>query len=311
MDTCPPFFEFFRPLLDLASSGEVKVRETADKIAECFDLTDKAKLETTKSGNTRRYIDRTHWAATYLRQAGLLKTSRRGYVEITDEGNLFLNHHQVKITVKDLRSIPAFTDFKERKGTRKKAVDTIKDNAEDPFTPDDRIDDALNEIETELAGALLEQLQNSSPSFFEKTVLDLFLSMGYGGSDEHNGEVLGKSGDDGVDGTLDIVDTDDDGDGVPDSSDAFPLDSTESVDSDGDGTGDNADTLDNSKLYTDTSTFDDNNFNSSTWNDIASQLGTGTAVFSITNKPQVLVQVQVVPGVQRWWILLFPLIFQP
>ena len=68
------------------------------------------------------------------------------------------------------------------------------------------------------------------------------------------------------------------------SSDAFPLDSNESVDSDGDGTGDNADTLDNSRLYTDTSTFDDNNFNSSIWNDIASQLGTGTAVFSIANQ---------------------------
>ena len=86
------------------------------------------------------------------------------------------------------------------------------------------------------------------------------------------------------DGTLDIVDTDDDGDGVPDSSDAFPLDSNESADSDGDGTGDNADTLDNSRLYTDTSTYDHDNFNSSTWNDIASQLGTGTAVFSITNQ---------------------------
>ena len=139
MNTCPPFYEFFRPLLDLASSGELNVRESADIIAEGFDLTDKAKLETTKSGNTRRYIDRTHWAATYLRKAGLLKTSRRGYVQITDEGNLFLNHHQGKIIVKDLRLIPAFTDFQERKGTRKKSIDMIIDNAEDPLTPDDKI----------------------------------------------------------------------------------------------------------------------------------------------------------------------------
>ncbi len=81
------------------------------------------------------------------------------------------------------------------------------------------------------------------------------------------------------DGTLDIVDTDDDGDGVADSADAFPLDAGESADSDGDGTGNNADTLDNSRLYTATSTLQ-SGWTSSSWNDLAAQLGTGTAVFT-------------------------------
>ena len=43
------------------------------------------------------------------------------------------------------------------------------------------------------------------------------------------------------DGTGNNADTDDDGDGVMDSSDAFPLDSTESIDTDLDGIGNNAD----------------------------------------------------------------------
>jgi CSLREA domain-containing protein len=46
------------------------------------------------------------------------------------------------------------------------------------------------------------------------------------------------------DGISDTADTDDDGDGVPDSEDALPLDATESVDTDGDGIGNNADTDD-------------------------------------------------------------------
>ncbi len=46
------------------------------------------------------------------------------------------------------------------------------------------------------------------------------------------------------DGTGNNADTDDDGDGVADSEDAFPLDATESVDTDGDGIGNNADTDD-------------------------------------------------------------------
>lgn len=43
------------------------------------------------------------------------------------------------------------------------------------------------------------------------------------------------------DGTGNNADPDDDGDGVPDVDDDFPLDPTESVDSDGDGVGDNSD----------------------------------------------------------------------
>ena len=46
------------------------------------------------------------------------------------------------------------------------------------------------------------------------------------------------------DGIPNAIDTDDDNDGTPDTSDAFPLDSTETTDTDGDGTGDNADTDD-------------------------------------------------------------------
>ena len=45
--------------------------------------------------------------------------------------------------------------------------------------------------------------------------------------------------------------TDSDGDGVPDSSDAFPNDPSETKDSDGDGTGDNADIDDDNDGYND------------------------------------------------------------
>ena len=46
------------------------------------------------------------------------------------------------------------------------------------------------------------------------------------------------------DGQGDACDSDDDGDGVPDASDAFPLDTNETTDTDGDGFGNNADTDD-------------------------------------------------------------------
>lgn len=82
-----------------------------------------------------------------------------------------------------------------------------------------------------------------------------------------------------ADGIGNNADSDDDGDGVADSADAFPLDAGESADSDGDGTGDNADTLDNARLYTATGS-SQSGWTSSSWNDLAAQLGTGTAVFT-------------------------------
>jgi hypothetical protein len=53
------------------------------------------------------------------------------------------------------------------------------------------------------------------------------------------------------DGQGNVCDLDDDNDGVPDTSDAFPLDPSETLDSDGDGIGDNADTdVDGDGYYT-------------------------------------------------------------
>lgn len=202
MDICPPFNRFFRPLLNHASMGEVNVRESADRIADEFKMTEKARLETTQSGNQRHYIDRTHWAATYLRQARLLDSTKRGFVKITEEGVAFIRSNQGEISVKDLKSIPAFVDFQQRKRQPKPTDDINPDQEKDSLTPHDRIGEALSEIEDELAASLLDQLQHSSPSFFEKVVVDLLLSMGYGGNYDSAGQIIGNTGDDGVDGLI-------------------------------------------------------------------------------------------------------------
>ena len=204
MDTCPPFKDFFRPFLDICSAGEVNVRESATKIADYFAMTDKARLEYTRGGSQPRYINRTFWTASYFRKAGLVEnTKRRGYVRITKTGIDFLKSHQGEITKSDLiRFSSSFAEFADGKGdekTEKIANDILNKVA---LTPHDQINAALEEIDGELAETLLEQLQNSSPPFFEKAVLDLFLKMGYGGGEKQSGELLGGTGDDGVDGLI-------------------------------------------------------------------------------------------------------------
>ncbi|VUD55028.1 unnamed protein product [Burkholderia pseudomallei] len=49
---------------------------------------------------------------------------------------------------------------------------------------------------------MLDQVKSSTPSFFERLVIDLLVAMGYGGSRQDAGSVIGRSGDGGIDGTI-------------------------------------------------------------------------------------------------------------
>ncbi|HXV96860.1 MAG TPA: restriction endonuclease, partial [Anaerolineae bacterium] len=53
-----------------------------------------------------------------------------------------------------------------------------------------------------LAQELLDKVKASPPRFFERLVVDLLVSMGYGGSRQDAGEAIGQSGDDGIDGII-------------------------------------------------------------------------------------------------------------
>ena len=62
---------------------------------------------------------------------------------------------------------------------------------------------AHKQIEASLAQDLLDRIRAAPPDFFERLIVDLLLSMGYGGSAAGAGRALGRSGDDGVDGVID------------------------------------------------------------------------------------------------------------
>jgi transposase-like protein len=54
----------------------------------------------------------------------------------------------------------------------------------------------------ELSTELLLRVKETSPKFFENLVIELLIKMGYGGSLEERGSVVGKSGDEGIDGVI-------------------------------------------------------------------------------------------------------------
>ena len=53
-----------------------------------------------------------------------------------------------------------------------------------------------------MAEDLLVRIKANPPAFFEKLVVDLLLAMGYGGTSRDSGQVLGQSGDGGIDGVI-------------------------------------------------------------------------------------------------------------
>jgi restriction system protein len=53
-----------------------------------------------------------------------------------------------------------------------------------------------------LADDLLNKVLDMSPVFFERLVVELLVKMGYGGSIADAGRAVGRSGDEGIDGTI-------------------------------------------------------------------------------------------------------------
>lgn len=76
------------------------------------------------------------------------------------------------------------------------------ETAEDERTPDEILEQNHQDLEENLSGELLGRLQNASPSFLEKVVVELLVTMGYGGSRKDAVRAVGCSGDDGIDGVI-------------------------------------------------------------------------------------------------------------
>ncbi len=61
---------------------------------------------------------------------------------------------------------------------------------------------AHQNLRRRLASELLDKIKSCSPAFFERLVVDLLVTMGYGGSRQDAGQAIGRTGDDGIDGII-------------------------------------------------------------------------------------------------------------
>nr|VFJ44603.1 MAG: restriction system protein [Candidatus Kentron sp. FW]VFJ54189.1 MAG: restriction system protein [Candidatus Kentron sp. FW] len=176
-------------------------------LARELELSEGDLEEMLPSGVQSKFYNRVGWAATYMKNAALLEPTRRGFYRITARGKALLDEKPEAIDVKFLQQYPEFIEFRQRKGTRGGNKDASTPTGKLPgdistVTPSEALENAYEDLRGELAGDLLSRLKKTSPSFFERVVVELLVKMGYGGSRADAGKAIGKSGDGSIDGII-------------------------------------------------------------------------------------------------------------
>ena len=198
----PDFQTIMLPLLEVARDGqEHYIHDAADKLSLNFKLTEEEKTKLLPSGQQPRFFNRVSWARTYLKKAGLIEYPKRGYFKITSRGEDILNSRPSRIDMKFLKQFPEYIEFKQT--TRKNGGEEETEDIENELTPEEALEEAYQKIRDDLSTELLGYVVNSTPGFFEKLVVELLVSMGYGGSRREAARAVGQSGDEGIDGIID------------------------------------------------------------------------------------------------------------
>lgn len=200
----PDYQTLMLPLLRLAGDGdEHRFREAVDELAREFHLTDEERSDLLPSGTAPTFDNRVGWARTYLKQAGLLDSPKRGTFQITDLGKALLGENPEYIDVGLLDRYDGFRAFRARRRDKTDTEDAGQVSHDfKGETPEDALASAYKKLRKSLEADLLDQIKVASPSFFERLVIDLLVTMGYGGSRQDAGRAIGRSGDGGIDGII-------------------------------------------------------------------------------------------------------------
>lgn len=199
----PDYQTIMLPLLQLlADKKEYLFKDIVTVLGMQFKLTDQQLSELLPSGQSLLFANRVGWARTYLKKAGLLDAPRRGMVSITERGLDVLKKKPKKVDNTLLKQFPEFLEFQNIKKEDVEISEHSENAQSEKRTPEETIDLAYQNIRQSLAQELIDTVRRLSPTFFERLVVELLVKMGYGGSIIDAGRAIGKTGDEGIDGTI-------------------------------------------------------------------------------------------------------------
>jgi restriction system protein len=193
------------PFLQTLDDGkEHTISDLIESIANRLHLTSKDRTELLDSGKRTRLSDRVWWVRTHFLKAGLLESTGRGRVRITQRGHQILKTNPTRVDMRVLKQFPEYVEFR----SGKKSDNEVPEREEtselsETRTPQEIIETNHRALREALAQDLLEKVKSCSPEFFEKLVVDLLLAMGYGGSRKDAGKAIGSSREiGGIDGVI-------------------------------------------------------------------------------------------------------------
>lgn len=188
----PKFNETFSPILEILRNEEIITgRELLQKVEEKFysKLPEELLSQTTKSGD-RLIENRISWGKSYLKKGGFVHFPQRGLVQITQKGK---DAKPNSVSLDQIQS--DVISFYEPENS--KQVQISQSNQISNSSPQDLIDNGIEQIELSVKTELLEKLKTVDPYSFEKIILILLKKMGYGDFIETS-----KSRDGGIDGII-------------------------------------------------------------------------------------------------------------
>ena len=202
----PDYQALMLPVLRLAAEKEQRVSTLAEEVADKLKLTSEERETMLPSGRQRVLNNRIHWAKFYMSKAGLISSPGRGRFVATEEGRRLLSRNPPQINVSLLQEYPAFREFYN--ASNDQTPESVAPLGEKKLeitpkvTPEEQIENAYQTLHSGASGSSTDRIGSNSPEFFEGLIVDLLVSMGYGGSRKNAATQLGRSGDGGVDGVI-------------------------------------------------------------------------------------------------------------
>jgi len=191
----PKFHEFFIPILNVLSSGEIYPRK--ELVAEVSNkyyshLPAEVLNKRHRSGGSI-LSNRIEWSKSYLKLAGMVSYPSRGTVQITPKGQAV--SVKGKLTLAELKQDPDYLSYQENKEHNNNSEEA--DPLSGEMLPEDQIEQGIASNNRRVKLQIAEKLADIDPYFFETIILKLLNRMGYGEFVETT-----KSADGGIDGIM-------------------------------------------------------------------------------------------------------------
>ena len=193
----PKYDEIMIPALKLLSENKSLTRKQLElPLAKYFNLSDDEITLEHESGGGKIFFGRISWALSYMNMAGLTQRPKRGVYQISETGKAQLNRP------KKIHDFIAEQLEKREPVTTTTKKENQQQGLHERLSPQEELYESFAKIKTAVCEDIIDIILSKSPQAFERLVVSLLQSMGYGDEIKSSAEVTKYSNDKGIDGII-------------------------------------------------------------------------------------------------------------